>query len=178
MRYPDDDKLFDLDIRGIHLNNYFEWKPNEQAQMMIDLYGWMAAEKPFDRTYRSISNLDDMHENGVHDYLKFIKFGYGRCTDHACKDLRAGKITRQQAVMLVKRYDSVRPSDLDRWLTYVDMTEDEFDKVCDTFRDPRVWWIENGQWYKDNLWGEAAAYGVVKNHAVIEKFKALGLIRN
>lgn len=178
MRYPDDDKLFDLDIRGIHLNNYFEWKPNEQAQMMIDLYGWMAAEKPFDRTYRSISNLDDMHENGVHDYLKFIKFGYGRCTDHACKDLRAGKITRQQAVMLVKRYDSVRPSDLDRWLTYVDMTEDEFDQVCDTFRDPRVWWIENGQWYKDNLWGEAAAYGVVKNHAVIEKFKALGLIRN
>ena len=25
-----------------------------------------------------MSNLDDMHENGVHDYLKFVKFGYGR----------------------------------------------------------------------------------------------------
>jgi N-acetyl sugar amidotransferase len=177
LRYPSDDELFDLDIHGVHLNNFIEWKPNEQAQLMMDLYGWRAAQQPFERTYRSISNLDDMHENGAHDYLKFVKFGYGRCSDHASKDIRSGRMTREQGVTLVRKHDHVRPRDLDRWLEYVGMTEQEWDFTCDTFRDPRAWWIEGGQWWKDNLWGEPAAYGPVTNPAVVEKYRALGRVR-
>ena len=56
----------------------------------MEKYGWRPAQQPFERTYRRMSNLDDMHENGIHDYLKFMKFGYGRGTDHSCKDIRAG----------------------------------------------------------------------------------------
>ena len=37
----------------------------------------------------------------------------------------------------------------------------EFDQIADTFRDPRVWWIDDGQWWKDNLWGEPSVYGPV-----------------
>jgi N-acetyl sugar amidotransferase len=177
LRYPSDDELFNLGIRGIHLNNFVEWKPNDHAKLMIDLYGWHPAQKPFDRTYRLISNLDDMHENGAHDYLKFIKFGYGRCTDHACKDIRAGIISRAEGVELVKQYDSVRPSDLDRWFGYVGISETEWNMVCDTFRDPRVWWIENGEWNKYNLWGGYSAYGTVTNEAVYKKFQSLGRVK-
>ena len=64
--------------------------------MMRERYGWKAAEAPFERTYRSTSNLDDRYENGAHDLLKFIKFGYGRASDHAGKDIRAGYMTREQ----------------------------------------------------------------------------------
>lgn len=109
-----------------------------------------------------ISNLDDMHENGIHDYLKFIKFGYGRATDHVCKDIRLGLMTREAGIEMVRKYDHVKPRrDLERWLKYVDMTEAEFDRVCDTFRDPNVWRIENGQWVKENVWGGASSYGPV-----------------
>jgi hypothetical protein len=112
---------------------------------------------PFERTYRNFSNLDDMHENGIHDYLKFIKFGYGRATDHASKDCRTGKLTRAQAIEMVRKYDSVKPRrDLERWLEYVSMSEKEFDEICDRFRDPRVWFKDAaGNWTKDNLWDEA-----------------------
>jgi hypothetical protein len=100
-----------------------------------------------------MSNLDDMHENGIHDYLKYIKFGYGRCTDHACKDIRDSKITRNEGIDLVKKYDHIKPRDLYRWLKYVNMNEEEFDRICDTFRDPRVWEKDsNGTWIKDNVW--------------------------
>lgn len=177
LRYPTDDEMFDVGMRGIHLNNYVEWKPNEQAQLMMDLYGWRPAQQPFDRTYRVISNLDDMHENGAHDYLKFIKFGYGRCSDHASRDIRAGRFSREEGVELVRKHDHVRPRDLDRWLSYVGMTEGEWDMTCDTFRDPRVWWIQDGQWWKDNVWGEPSAYGRVSNPAVVEKFRKLGRVR-
>src|SRR5436309_15248655 len=98
-------------------------------------------------------NLDDMHENGVHDYMKFIKFGYGRATDHCCKDCRAGLMTRDEAVEIVRRMDDVKPRDLARWLAYVGWSEHEFDDVADGFRDPRVWWKDReGCWKKDNLW--------------------------
>ena len=33
------------------------------------------------------------------------------------------------------------------------MTEDEFDRACDTFRDPRVWSRgPDGAWTKENIW--------------------------
>ena len=98
-----------------------------------------------------------MHENGVHDYLKYIKFGYGRGTDHANKDIRAGRMTREEGIEMVRKYDHVRPRDLVRWLDYVGMDEAEFDRVADTFRDPRVWTrtVDRG-WVKDNIWDEPA----------------------
>ena len=159
--YPSDDKIYDLGVRGIYLSNYIKWDADKHTQLMQELYGWKPAEREFDRTYRKASNLDDMHENGIHDYLKFIKFGYGRATDHVCKDIRAGKMTRDTGIEMIKKYDDVKSSDLVRWLEYVDMSEQEFDYICDTFRDPRVWWIEDGKWRKDNIWGKASDYGDV-----------------
>jgi imidazole glycerol phosphate synthase subunit HisF len=150
-KYPDDKTLFDLDLRGIFLGNYVYWEANEHTKMVVERYGFEVNDTPFDRTYRTMSNLDDMHENGVHDYLKYIKFGYGRATDHTCKDIRAGLMTREKAIELINRYDPVKPGDLRRWLDYTGMTEDEFDRIADTFRDPRVWRQEKGQWVRDGL---------------------------
>lgn len=158
-KYPSDDEIDEVGVRGIYLGNFVNWEANEHSKLVIEKYGWQPARQSFERTYRKISNLDDMHENGIHDYLKFIKFGYGRGSDHACKDIRAGVMTREQGIEMVRKYDHVKPRrDLERWLNYVDMTEDEFDRICNTFRDRRVWRIENGQWVKDNIWGDASAY--------------------
>ena len=153
-KYPTDQEIFELDLRGIYLGNYVYWEANEHIKMVTERYEFEISSEPFERTYRQMSNLDDMHENGVHDYLKYVKFGYGRCTDHACKDIRAGLMSRGQAINLVQRMDPVKPRDLRRWLEYVGMTEDEFDRIADTFRDSRVWRMESGGWVKDLVWDE------------------------
>ncbi len=161
-RYPSDDEIDEVGVRGIYLGNYVDWDGERNATLAMELYDWRPAQLPFERTWRRISNLDDMHENGVHDWLKFVKFGYGRATDHACKDIRAGRMTREEGIAMVRRYDHVKPRrDLERWLAYVGMTEPEFDRIADGFRDPRVWRVERGQWVKDNIWGEPSAYGPV-----------------
>ena len=153
-RYPSDEELADVGVRGIYLGNYVDWEANTQTEMMVKDWGFEPNPEPFERTYRRMSNLDDMHENGAHDYLKYVKFGYGRGTDHACKDIRAGKMTREEGIEMVRRYDHVKPmKDLSRWLEYVGMSEQEFDETADTFRDPRVWVKdESGEWVKDNIW--------------------------
>lgn len=152
-KYPSDDEIRKVGIRGIFLANYVRWLPNEHIKLVIEKYGFKIPDEPFDRTYRRMSNLDDMHENGIHDYLKYIKFGYGRCTDHTCKDIRDGKMTRDEGIAFVRKYDHVKPGDLYRWLEYVNMTENEFDRIADTFRDKRVWEkMQDGTWVKDNMW--------------------------
>ena len=173
-QYPSDEELDEVGVRGIYLSNFWPWDANEHVKLVMEKYDWKPARQPFERTYRMMSNLDDMHENGIHDYLKFIKLGYGRGTDHSCKDIRAGLMTREHGVEMVRKYDHVKPRrDLERWLNYVNMSEAEFDAICDTFRDPRVWRVENGQWVKDTIWGEPTVYGPV--HALPESMKKGGV---
>lgn len=154
MKMPSDEDFERSGVRGIYIGNFFKWDPNEHVKLVMEKYQWEPARQPFERTYRMFSNLDDMHENGIHDYLKFVKFGYGRGSDHASKDIRTGYLTRAEGIEMVRKYDAVKPrSDLDRWLKYVDMSEEEFDRVCDGFRDKRVWARDaQGQWVKDNIW--------------------------
>lgn len=151
--YPSDEEIKKIGVRGLFISNFFKWDANEHGKMVIEKYGFKVSPEPFERTYRRMSNLDDMHENGIHDYMKYIKFGYGRATDHCCKDIRSGLLSRKEAVEIVRKMDHIKPKDLYRWLSYVGMSEEEFDRIADTFRDPRVWWKDkNGNWIKNNIW--------------------------
>lgn len=153
--YPTDEEIERAGVRGIFISNFFKWEANEHTALMKELYGFEESDEPFERTYRRASNLDDMHENGIHDYMKYVKFGYGRASDHVCKDIRAGIMTRGEGIETVRKMDPVKSKDLRRWLDYVGWTEQQFDEAADLFRDPRVWWKdENGNWTKDNLWDE------------------------
>ena len=89
-KFVSDEEFAKFNLRGLYLGNYQKWDPYKQTDIIKNLYDWEEARLPFERTYRTISNLDDMHENGIHDYMKWIKFGYGRCSDHASKDIRLG----------------------------------------------------------------------------------------
>ena len=70
-RYPSDADLDAVGVRGIYLGNFVNWEANAQTERMR-AWGFEESPEPFERTYRRISNLDDMHENGIHDYLKYV----------------------------------------------------------------------------------------------------------
>jgi N-acetyl sugar amidotransferase len=167
-KFPTDQEYLDSGIRGIAIGNYFKWDPNKHYKLIKKLYNWQESKKPFQRTYRKFSNLDDRYENGVHDLLKFIKFGYGRATDHASKDIRMKYITRSKGIEYVKKYDHIISDDLYHWLEYTGFSEKEFWEIAERFRDPSIWWIEDGKWYKDNIWGKISSYGNVTKNSVDE----------
>ena len=84
---------------------YVYWDGNKHAEEMKK-YGFQENPEPYERTYRRSSNVDDIHENGIKD-LRFVKFGYSRCTDHTSKDIRLGIMTREKGIELVSQYDHV-----------------------------------------------------------------------
>jgi len=151
--YPTDEEINSVGTRGIFLGNYVKWDGNYNYQI-AKKFGFKVPKKKFQRTYRIFSNLDDRYENGLHDYMKFVKYGYGRTTDHASRDIRLGKINRKTAIKLVKKYDSVIPDDLYYWLKYVGMSEKEFWRIANSYRDKRVWRFKSGVWTKDNIWDQ------------------------
>lgn len=160
-KFPSDREIVENKIRGLYLGNYFKWDPYKNTKMIIKKYGWKPAKKSYERTYRKISNLDDIYENGIHDYLKFVKYGYGRATDHTTKDILTGYMNRNKGVNYIKNLDHIVPSDLKTWLNYTGIKETDFWKKADTFRSTKVWWIKNNKWYKDNIWGSPSSYGSV-----------------
>lgn len=155
--YPSDDEIDRLGLRGIFIANYFGWNQLDHLEKIVQLYGFELYDRPFDRTYRRDSNLNDVHDNGIHDYMKYVKFGYGRATDHACRDIRSGAMTRDQGIEMVREFDHVIPGDIPRWLEYVGWRRSRFDVEAERFRDPRVWaQDDSGNWTKDNIWDAEA----------------------
>lgn len=87
-------------------------------------------------------NLDN-HQTGIHDYFKFLKFGFGRATDLACLHIRRGRLTRQDGLEAVRRLDGVFPweylgKSLEDILRPLEMTVDDFIAVCDQFTNKRI----------------------------------------
>lgn len=161
-QYPSDEEIARVGVRGIYMGIYVYWDANKHGKKAKEEFGFKPNPKSFERTYRRTSNVDDIHENGIKDYLKFIKFGYGRATDHTSKDIRLGAMTREEGIEMIKKYDAAFPKEsFDFFLNMTGMSENEFWGIADTFRDSRVWFVKDGQWWKDNIWGEPASYGAV-----------------
>ena len=68
-----------------------------------------------------------------------MKFGYGRATDDASTEIRHGRMTREEGIEMVRKHDHVRPRDLDFFLEFLDITEDEFEDTVEHLRDPEIW---------------------------------------
>lgn len=87
-------------------------------------------------------NLDN-HQTGIHDYFKFLKFGFGRATDIACLHLRRGRITREDALTIVQRHDGKFPwtylgKPIEAILEPIGLTVEQFIRICDRFTNKKI----------------------------------------
>lgn len=143
--YPSDKELEMVGVRGIYLNNFIPWEQKAQTELMIKKYGFETSIQP--RTFTTYENVECPHCNGMHDYLKWLKFGYGRATDTASNLIRSGKLSRKRAIAMVKELDTQRPEDLDLMLNFLEMSEEDFVKSVERMRNPKAWKKnDRGEW--------------------------------
>ncbi len=158
--YPTDKEIEDVGVRGIFLTNYIYWDAKAQAELVIEKYGFQPLTARRDRTFALASKTDD-HANDVHDYMKYLKFGYGRATDDASTEIRYGRMAREEGIEMVRQYDHVRPKSLDVYLKFLGMTEAEFEGAVERMRDPAIWERQDGRWRaKDSVVNHALDPGV------------------
>jgi N-acetyl sugar amidotransferase len=144
-RYPTDEELADVGVSAIFLGYYQRWDARRQLEEVMET-GFRVndsiadvGDKPHQEgTYTNYENLDGKFV-GVHDYLKFLKFGFGRATDHASIDIRNERVSRDEAIELVRNYEGKVPRRyLEEYLEFVGMTEDEFYETLDAFTNKAI----------------------------------------
>jgi N-acetyl sugar amidotransferase len=139
--YPSDDDLKRVGVTGIFLGHYLPWDGLSNA-LIAQTNGFTTYDRTVEGSIVNYENLDN-NQTGIHDYFKFLKFGFSRATDIACLHVRRGRLTREDALDAVKLHDGKFPwrylgKSLEDILMPLSMTVEEFIRTCDKFTNKKI----------------------------------------
>ncbi|MBK9991771.1 MAG: N-acetyl sugar amidotransferase [Verrucomicrobia bacterium] len=140
-QYPSDDELQRVGVTGLFLGHYLPWDGLANTLVAV-ANGFESYPTVIEGSVVNYENVDN-HQTGIHDYFKFLKFGFGRGTDLACMHTRRDRITRQDALEMVRRHDGKFPwtylgKPLEKILQPLDLSVDDFIKICDRFTNKKI----------------------------------------
>jgi len=152
--YPSDEDLRRVGVTGLFLGHYLPWDGYSNA-LIAQAHGFETFEKTVEGSIVNYENLDN-HQTGIHDYFKFLKFGFGRATDIACLHLRRGRISRDDALDMTRRHDGQFPwtylgKSLEEILSPLKISTDRFIQLCDQFTNKTLFLRDtHGKLIKDS----------------------------
>ena len=164
-------------IEGVWLNYYTDkWSQPANAKFALQkgIHIYPKDTNPYDiGTYRRFSQLDS-YTVIFNQYLKYIKFGFGQCTDHACYDIREGYITRDEGKFLIKELDG-KYGDffLNKMASYVGITPQEMLDYSEKFRGDMFKKDKQGKWHLINpIWEQEPIEG---DYSITDIMNRLGM---
>ena len=105
--YPHNREIESVGVRGIYLGNYIPWDTKTQHESMHNQYDY--STRVLQKTFDYYNDVDSHLYSGIHDWIKYLKHGYGKATDHACREIRWERISRNQGEKLIALYQSIIP---------------------------------------------------------------------
>lgn len=154
-QHPSEEEIEDAGVEAMYLSHYIRWDSRMTGAFAVmrgleirpDYEIWKSGG------YWPFEQLDDEGPIVSH-LLKHIKFGYGRATDQACRDIRMGYITREEGLQLAKMFDGlIAPEYLQRYCDYLRITTDEFWAIANKWRGD-MWEAIDGEWRLPSTWYE------------------------
>jgi N-acetyl sugar amidotransferase len=144
--YPTDDELKGVGATGLFLGYYLPWDGYTNA-LTSQAHGFTTFHRVVEGSCVNYENLDN-YQTGIHDYFKFLKFGFGRASDIASLHIRRGRLSRQDACAIVRMHDGKIPwTYLDKPLKDIleplDITIDGFIRICDRFTNRKLFKIDS-----------------------------------
>lgn len=152
--YPSDEEIKEIGVTGLFLGYFIKWDTKRNTEKMLNL-GWHRnPDGPVEGAFNDIENLDCKWIGGLHDYMKFIKYGYGRATDQLCIEIRAGRMTRVEAAENLRKTDEgkIPWKYIPDFLDYLNISEIEFLENLDRFTNKMLFArdMESGRLLKDD----------------------------
>ena len=142
------EEILEKEIKVSFLGYFEKWDPQECYYYSVDNTGFEPAYERSIGTYSRYTEIDDKIVP-FHFYTTFIKFGIGRATYDASQEIRNGKITREEGVKLVKKFDGEFPDRyFKEFIDYIDTSEDGFFKTINNFRSPHIWKKDSNNTWK------------------------------
>ncbi len=126
--YPPLDELKKIDYRSVCLGSYIPWDVKKQVEIIKKEIDWEAdlnAGIPEEYSYEKV----ECQMQGVRDYARYLKRGYGRTAHLVALDIRNNRMKQNEANDLINQYDGKIPQGLDYFLNSVNLTQEEFNKI-------------------------------------------------
>lgn len=140
-RYPSDDDLQRVGVTGIFLGYFLPWDGFSNA-LIATANGFESSPSPHGGGLLNYENLDN-RQTAIHDYFKYLKYGFGRVTDHVCMQIRRGRLTRAEGLAIARKHDGRFPNvciddSLERVLGRIEISIQEFHVIADSFTNPAI----------------------------------------
>jgi N-acetyl sugar amidotransferase len=139
-RYPDDAALHQVGVRGIYLGNYMRWDPKAQHEQMIEQFDYRTAR--YARSFECYDHVDCWNYMDLHDRLKLHKHGYGKVTDHASREIRHGRLSREQGLALVRRHELQSVQHAQAFCDWLGLDMSGLRFMMNLVRNPKHWHSE------------------------------------
>jgi len=142
------EELENFNLEFYSLGYYIKWIPQEAYYYAVENVGFIPRPYRTQGTYSKYSGVDDKIDD-LHWYTTYIKYGLGRTSYDASQEIRNRHLNREEGKLLVKKYDGEFPDKyFDEIMDYLEMSKDEFYKLCDDFRSPHLWINTNKEEFK------------------------------
>lgn len=151
--YPTDEQLQKTQTTGLFLGYFVPWDGETNA-LFAKLSGFLTYGKLVQGSVVDYENLDN-YQTGIHDYFKYLKYGFSRTTDIISLFVRRNKINRTSGLEIVKKFDGAFPHEyldgkLNDILKEIDISFNEFIEICDKFTNKMIFVCdENGTPIRD-----------------------------
>lgn len=127
--YPPLRELKRIRYRSVCLGSFIPWDTRVQSEIIKRELGWQGDQVEGMPPGRWDFEKIECAMQGVRDYIKFLKRGYGRVTQMTALDVRRGKMTRAEADALILEHEGRKPPSLELFLGYLGLSEEEFNEI-------------------------------------------------
>jgi len=149
-KYPAFSDIESIGVRGIYAGNYVRWDPYAQHLKMVADFGFKGTL--LSRTFDRFDHADCYVYSNLHDVLKLYKHGYSKVTDQVCREIRFGRLTREQGLKIVQYYENQPPQNLDLFCKWLGVNERSLLFAANRHRNRKFWeevepdiWVKRGQ---------------------------------
>lgn len=142
---PSGEELDQKGILAVFMGYYVQWDPKETYRV-AKLNGFQSSSEGPKTGLYDFADIDDDFIS-IHHYLKWHKFGFTRMFDNLSLEIRNGRITRDQAIQIIReRGDDTPHRDIEKFCSFAGISKDRFFEICEKFRNTSVWKKSWGKW--------------------------------
>lgn len=145
---PAEDEVEKLQPAIAHWSYFENWNSNYNYKYAKEHVGLTETEQKGSGTYNNFAQTDSALYP-LHTYFMYLKFGFGRCTQDVCIDIRSEEMNLEKGIDLIKQYDEEYPALYENlYLDYYQMSKEEFYNNIDRWANKELLEKRDGYWRK------------------------------
>lgn len=144
--FPSDDEIRRAKVQAVFYGHFFKWDPLKHTEF-VKKFGWRQLKKPQVGSWSLTENID-MRFIDLREKIKYLKYGYGRATDQLNIAIKLNRISRKEALKIVKKIDGLAdPKNEKAFCNYLNISREKYDEILSSFVNQDLFVKDNkGKW--------------------------------